>query len=97
VDQARVAAACFTFRDEANAIVAYAFRNGPLETLHAGKHSELLTDKSLSRITDAEMKMIMIAACRKVEELLVLKDTDPDEYDQRLREYNLDYCKGWER
>ena len=27
----------FTLRDEANAIVAVAFRNGPLEDLHAGK------------------------------------------------------------
>jgi hypothetical protein len=27
----------FTLRDEANAIVAYAFRNGPIEDLHAGE------------------------------------------------------------
>src|ERR1044072_2130071 len=42
----------FTLRDEANAIVACAFRNGPLEDLHAGKYSELLEDRTLSRITD---------------------------------------------
>jgi hypothetical protein len=87
----------FTIRDEANTIVAYAFRNGPIETLHAGKHSELLTDRSLSRITNEEMKSIMITACRKVEELLLLKETNPDEYHRRIRNYNLDYCKGWER
>ena len=46
----------FTLRDEANAIVAWAIRNGPLEDLHAGKHSKLLEDDSLGRITDAEMK-----------------------------------------
>ena len=32
----------FTLRDEANAIVAKAFRRGPIEALHAGKDSELL-------------------------------------------------------
>src|SRR5947209_4002632 len=37
----------FTVRDEANAIVAHAFRNGPIEDLHAGKYSELLSDASL--------------------------------------------------
>jgi hypothetical protein len=87
----------FTLRDEANAIVAYAFRNGPIENLHAGKYSELLTDQSLSRITNEEMKTIMLNACRKVEELLLLKDSDPDEYERRLRVYNDRDCHKWER
>jgi hypothetical protein len=87
----------FTIRDEANAIVAYAFRNGPIENLHAGKYSPLVEDSSLSRITNEEMKSIMISACRKIEELLLLKENDPDEYERRIRDYNLDYCKGWER
>jgi hypothetical protein len=87
----------FTLRDEANAIVAYAFRNGPIETLHTGKHSELLTDKSLSKITNEGMKRIMIAACRKVEGLLRRKETDPAEYYRWIRQYNLDQCRGWER
>jgi hypothetical protein len=60
----------FTLRDEANAIVAYAFRNGPNEDLHAGKYSELLEQAELSRITEAEMKELMIIACDKMEELL---------------------------
>jgi len=42
----------FTLRDEANAICAYAFRNGFLEDLHAGKPSPLLTDPGYSRVTD---------------------------------------------
>ena len=53
----------FTVRDEANAIVAYAFRNGPLEDLHAGAWSELLNDKALSRITDQELRELMLFAC----------------------------------
>lgn len=36
----------FTIRDEANALVAWAFRNGPIENLHAGKNSPLLDDPS---------------------------------------------------
>jgi hypothetical protein len=87
----------FTVRDEANAIVAYASRNGPIENLHAGKYSELLTDRSLSRITDEEMKTITISACRKVEELLLLKASDPKEYERRLRDYGSRYCYRWER
>ena len=39
----------FTLRDEANAIVAYAFRNGPIEDLHAGKSSPLLNDHGFER------------------------------------------------
>jgi hypothetical protein len=87
----------FTLRDEANAIVAYAFRNGPIEQLHAGKYSPLLEDKSLSRITDEEVKTLMIHACRRVEELLRLKQSNPTEYEARMRDYHFRYCDQWER
>ena len=87
----------FTLRDEANAIVAWAFRNGPIENLHAGKYSELLSDSDLSRITDPEMKEIMLNACRVVERLLKLKESDPIEYYLRLHDYNWRYCGKWER
>jgi hypothetical protein len=43
----------FTVRDEANALTAFAFRNGPLEDLHVGQSSPLLDNPSLSRITNA--------------------------------------------
>ena len=56
----------FTIRDEANALTAYAFRNGPLENLHAGKSSPLTSDPTLSRITDPEMKELMINASEKL-------------------------------
>src|SRR5436190_2023117 len=77
----------FTLRDEANAIVAWAFRNGPIEDLHAGKHSPLLEDRSLSRITDEEMKTLMLNACETMEELLRLKESDPEEYARHIRAY----------
>src|SRR3972149_11268940 len=85
----------FTLRDEANAIVAYAFRNGPIEDLHAGKYSELLEQKELSRITDAEMKELMVFACDKVEELLRLKESDPRDYATFILSCNFRNCRSW--
>lgn len=87
----------FSLRDEANAIVAMAFRNGPLENLHSGKHSPLLDDLSLSRITDAEMKELMISACERVEKLLRWKTDDPEEYSRQILFFSKNYCAGWER
>ena len=87
----------FTLRDEANAIVACAFRNGPIEDLHAGKPSELLENPELSRITDDEMKKIMLNACLCVEKFLREKQEDPGSYYQKIMEYNLQYCRNWDR
>lgn len=87
----------FTIRDEANALVAWAFRNGPLEKLHAGKHSALLDDPTLSRITDEEMRTLMINACRQMAFLLELKAREPAEYKRQIKSYNWRYCHGWER
>lgn len=82
-------------REEANAIVAFAFRNGFLEDLHAGKHSELLEYESYSRITDAEMKKLMIECCEKMEKLLRMKIESPDRYKLFLSSYGKIYCSDW--
>ena len=87
----------FTRRDEANALVAMAFRNGPLETLHAGEVSELLERPELSRITDAEMKEIMLNACRCMERILREREEDPDGYFVKILGANTRYCRQWER
>ena len=87
----------FTVREEANAIVAKAFRNGPLEDLHAGKWSELLENQELSRITDEEMKTLMIFACEQVVLLLRMKETDPEGYYLEMMSYGWRFCRGWER
>ncbi|MCE9552041.1 MAG: hypothetical protein K8T91_01515 [Planctomycetes bacterium] len=87
----------FTVRDEANALVAWAFRNGPLEDLHAGAHSPLLEDKQYSRITDEEMKELMLNACDQVERLLKLKQDDPGEYWLKMMDYGFRYCRNWKR
>lgn len=75
----------FYLCDEANALVAWAFRNGPLENLHAGKHSPLLDDPTLSRITDDEMKELMLNACRQLAKLLELKCASPVEYECQVK------------
>ena len=87
----------WTIREEANAICAFAFRNGPIEDLHAGKYSPLLEDSELSRVTDEEMKMIMIAASTKLAELLTMREQKPEQYAVFIRDYNRDYCRNWQR
>jgi len=87
----------FKLRDEANAIVAYALRNGPIEELHAGSSSKLLEDGSLSRITDEEMKRLMIYASQRIEMLLRLKENSPAQYSNLMKGYNWIYCGDWER
>ena len=87
----------FTIREEANALTCCAFRNGFLEDLHAGKHSALVETPGLSRITDAEMKKLMIGASNKLAELLALKESDPEKYWQTIRYFNRNYCGRWEK
>jgi len=87
----------FTLRDEANAITAYAFRNGVLESLHSGKHSPLLDDTTLSRITNEEMKRLMIDASEKLEVLLRLRETSPEEYQRTILDCAFRYCRDWNR
>lgn len=87
----------FSLRDEANALVAWAFRNGPLEGLHAGAPSPLLADPNLSRITDDEMRALMLNACRQLEKLLELKARDPVDYERQIKAYCVRYCHRWER
>jgi hypothetical protein len=87
----------FTLWDEANALTAFAFRNGPLEDLHAGRSSPLTDDPSLSRITDAEMKHLMVTASEKLATMLALKESDPQKYRSFVISYNIMYCSSWER
>jgi hypothetical protein len=85
-----------TIRDEANAITVWAFRNGFIEQLHAGKHSALLETPGLSRITDAEMKRLNIEISTKIAEILTMRDTNPAEYAKKIA-FFLQYCKKWEK
>jgi len=87
----------FTIRDEANAIVAWAFRNGPLEDLYAGVSSPLLEDPQYRRITAPEMKPLMPSACDQVERLLRLKQVHPGDSWLQSMQYGFRYCRNWQR
>ena len=87
----------FTLRDEANSIVNFCFRNTSIENLHAGKHSEILENTKYSRITDEEMKALMIEACKKVEFLLELRENEPENYKRFIQARGWMFCAGWDR
>ena len=71
---------------EAKAIVALALRNGPIENIHAGRPCPTCTGQAgYSRITDAEMKLIMKNAVDHVYALLSLKNEEPGKYESQIR------------
>jgi hypothetical protein len=71
--------------EEAKALVVLAFRNGPIEDVHAGKTCPTCgSAPGYSRITDAEMKSIMKAAVDTLYTLLRFKAEDPARYQREL-------------
>jgi hypothetical protein len=59
---------------EAKVLVALAFRNGPVENVHAGKACPTCqSDPQYSHLTHAEMRQIMKAAVDRLYSFLVLK------------------------
>lgn len=84
--------------DEAKAIVAIAFRNGPIADVHAGIACPNCAGKrEYSHITQAEMKAIMKNAVNWMAYLLALRDADRDsDAYQRLMEYGHDFSAHWD-
>src|SRR5580700_5710361 len=81
---------------EAKSIVALAFRNGPIENVHAGKECPTCAGKSeYSHISQAEMKNIMKRAVDTVYKLLWLKQNDPEKYDATVKVESL-YTQSWD-
>jgi hypothetical protein len=81
---------------EAKAIVALAFRNGPIEDVHAGKRCPTCEGQSgFSHITDPEMKLIMKTAVDRVYEMLCLKSENPAAYELRIKFGEL-YTYRWD-
>jgi hypothetical protein len=82
--------------NEAKSLVVLAFRNGPIEDVHAGKTCPTCgSAPGYSRITDAEMKLIMKAAVDKIYTLLRVKAEDPAHY-QREVEFGQQYTTCWD-
>lgn len=63
-------------REEGNALTCYAFRHSFLETLHCR-----------GKISDPEMKKLMIEASERLSQMLLLKEETPAEYWRRIRDY----------
>ena len=81
---------------EAKAIVALAFRNGPIEEVHAGRLCPTCAGRpGFSRITDDELKVIMQNAVDHVYALLALKTDDPAEYERQIR-FGERYTANWD-
>ena len=80
---------------EAKALVALAFRNGPIEDLHAGRPCAVCSgNREISHISDKEMKAIMKSAVDAMYRLLWLRDSDPAAYNEKLalgRRFTLDW------
>jgi hypothetical protein len=78
---------------EAKALVALAFRNGPIEDLHAGRPCTVCSgNREISHISDEEMKAIMKSAVNTLYRLLWQRDCDPMAYNENLalgRRYTL--------
>jgi hypothetical protein len=81
---------------EAKAIVALAFRNGPIEDIHAGRLCPTCTGHpGYSRITDAELKVIMKNAVDRIYALLCLKNEKPHEYESQIQ-FGESYTAKWD-
>lgn len=81
---------------EAKALVALAFRNGPIENVHAGFECPTCSGRSgYSRITQSEMKDIMKTAVNRVYTLLVFKRAKPDEFEALMRFGSL-FTRRWD-
>jgi hypothetical protein len=81
---------------EVKAIVALAFRNGPIEDVHSGKVCPVCHGLSdYSHITDDEMKAIMQSAVNAVYKLLWDREHDLDSY-QRSIAYGARLTTRWD-
>jgi hypothetical protein len=81
---------------EAKVITALAFRNGPLEALHAGRICPYCFDNSeYSRITDVEMKELMQSAVNQVYRLLWQRENDAEGYAKSLK-LGERYTRAWD-
>ncbi len=71
-----------TYREEANALICECLRNGFIEDLH-------------SRISDEEMKKLMIETTAKLELYLIMKDKRPKMYRKFVNFMTMTFTKDW--
>jgi hypothetical protein len=81
---------------EAKAMVALAFRNGPIEALHAGKPCAACSgNPAVSHISDEEMKAIMKSAVNTLYRLLWQRKHDSEAYIEN-RTLGQQYTMQWD-
>lgn len=82
--------------EEAKSIVALAFRNGPIEDVHAGIECQHCAGKTVySHITQGEMKAIMKNAVNKVYSLLWIRAHCPEVFLPVVKAGSL-YTSSWD-
>jgi hypothetical protein len=92
-----------TYRDEANVIVLRVLRDGFIEDLHSGYSSPLLRDPDCSRITQGEMKRLMIETSARLATWLRKRDrafregSDPRGYLTELVVTQGMFTNHWDR
>lgn len=80
----------------AKRLVLLAVRNGPIESIHAGRACPNCSgEPGYSRITDEEMKTITKTAVNRLYSLMRMKEEQPEEYARLLRWADL-YIKRWD-
>jgi hypothetical protein len=86
-----------SLEEEAKAIVAYAFRSGLLEGLHAGKTCPHCSGKrEISHVNNDEMKELMKDAVNRVAFLLELRKRGRGAYESILKITQAFYTTNWE-
>jgi hypothetical protein len=80
---------------EAKATVALAFRNGPIEDLHAGRLCPTCAGQpEFTHLSDEQIKTVMKAAVDTMYRLLWQRAFDPEKY-QRNIAFGLRYTTKW--
>jgi hypothetical protein len=80
---------------EAKAFVLMALRHGPIENIHAGHTNCPMCGARFSRISDPEMKDIIKLAVDRVATLLMLRETNTEQY-EKLVVWALGYVRSWD-
>lgn len=80
---------------EAKAFVLMAVRHGPIENIHAGHMNCPTCGASIIRIGDLEMKEIIKFAVDRVATLLMLRETNSEQY-EGLVVWASAYVRNWD-
>jgi hypothetical protein len=81
---------------EAKALVALAFRNGPVEDLHGGRPCAVCSGRpEVSHISDDEMKVLMKSAVDSLYRLLWQRDYDSAAYNESVA-FGRRYTMYWD-